>query len=349
MYTKRWLRCRTAGGFTLVEMLVVIAIIAVLIALLWPAVQRVRESANRLKCQNNLKQLALACHNYHDSFSLFPPGGKYFNNDYSNPWNCHYDKGSWLFYSTPYMEQETIYQSVPDLNYFDITNQNDPRNDSIAEAVTSGALPAKLSNGRCPSDDYEINLTNFSNYAASLGPSCLASNFGTFCLYEPFEQYCDPLTYGLGDWGYSASAVLGTGIDPTKVRGCFSRTGCPISIDIVTDGTSNTLLLGELLVNQNNWVLYNADWASGAGGNYASTIVPINYYSGDTDPTCANPVNNINNMAVSWGFKSNHSPGGANFAFADGSVHYLQDTIDMKTYQLLGCRNDGQIIPPGDY
>jgi prepilin-type processing-associated H-X9-DG protein len=338
----------------LVELLVVLAIIGILIALLMPAVQKIREAAHRTKCQNNLKQLALACHNYHDTYGLLPPGGRYFNNDYSNPWNCHYDKGSWLLYTTPYMEQDVIFQGIPDLNFFDSANPGNPQNDSIDEAYSLGVLPAKLPYGRCPSDNFEISNPGYSNYACSLGPACLPTPtippYGMQCNYQPFAQYCDPSNNGLGNWGYSASAVLGTGIDPNKVRGCFSRTGCPISLGMVTDGTSSTLLLGELLCNQHDWVYGNADWASGQGGNYASTIIPINYYSGDLDnsPSCVRPEHNIYNWAVSWGFKSNHL-NGANFAFADGSVHFLQDNIDMKTYQLLGCRDDGQAITTADY
>src|SRR6202045_2083790 len=94
-------------AFTLIELLVVIAIIGVLIALLLPAVQKVREAANRMKCTNNLKQLALASHGYQDAYRQFPPGGYWNPPDRANAIRA--DRGSWLFLILPYIEQDTVY------------------------------------------------------------------------------------------------------------------------------------------------------------------------------------------------------------------------------------------------
>src|SRR5205823_9832481 len=121
------------GGFTLIELLVVIAIIGVLIGMLLPAVQKVREAANRMKCTNNLKQLGLACHNYHDSYGQFPPGVLYYPGpglspgavptDAAGGWSS--SKGNWLALTLPYMEQNNLFNLIP--------NRNVPNHDSMSE------------------------------------------------------------------------------------------------------------------------------------------------------------------------------------------------------------------------
>jgi prepilin-type N-terminal cleavage/methylation domain-containing protein len=166
---------RQGRGFTLIELLVVIAIIAILVGLLLPAVQKVREAANRMKCSNHLKQLGLACHNYHDVQQSFPPGGKFASGaivgDFETNWNMDWnaDKGSWLVYTLPYMEQDNLFNKFPPLNYYNASNLSDPGNNSVLGAVALGVLPAKLPYGRCPSDDYNPDDPWVCNYMASTG------------------------------------------------------------------------------------------------------------------------------------------------------------------------------------
>src|SRR5919201_4551959 len=122
--TPRWLSGQRA--FTLIELLVVIAIIAVLVGLLLPAVQKVREAANRMKCANNLKQFGLALHNYNDVNGSFPRGGKHLP---EGSWN---DKGSWIVYALPYMEQSNLWTALQDPKVQLYT----PRVDSMGNAVS---------------------------------------------------------------------------------------------------------------------------------------------------------------------------------------------------------------------
>ena len=171
----------------------------------------------------------------------------------------------------------------------------------------------------------------------------------------PFEIYCKPERSGLGNWGYTDSSIttLGGSNDPRYARGMFSRSGVPRRVSSVIDGTTNTILIGESLARENDFVRNAANaargWTSWVNGGVvcASTIIPINWKS-DLDPgvwLCGTPDQNrfTGNWAVSWGFKSYH-PGGANFVFADGSVRFLPQNIDHKTFQLLGCPDDGQVV-----
>jgi prepilin-type N-terminal cleavage/methylation domain-containing protein/prepilin-type processing-associated H-X9-DG protein len=347
-----WLHHR---GFTLIELLVVIAIIAVLIGLLLPAVQKVREAANRMKCSNNLKQFGLACHLYRDTYQVFPPGAKtiptgVWTTNGSRPAG---DKGSWLVLTLPYLEQDALFKQIP--------NPDQPQYDSIKNSPMGGPLQTRirLPYGRCPSDDYD-STAPLSNYVGSMGPTCLNSN----CGYAPFEKYCDPANNGMGDWGYGSSVPYGDNVTSKgQLRGLFYRmTAFTFGLADVPDGLSNTLMIGEALPSQDAYILRagnftypDGNWAFGNGGNNInSTIVPINYQIapntycqlnqyGQPVQQPDNPARASDNWGIIFGFRSRH-PGGTNFLFADGSVHFIQETIDMRTYQLLGCRNDGQPV-----
>jgi prepilin-type N-terminal cleavage/methylation domain-containing protein/prepilin-type processing-associated H-X9-DG protein len=336
---------RTRTAFTLIELLVVIAIIGVLIGLLLPAVQKVREAGNRSKCTSQLKQLGLACHNYHDVYGCLSPGGHH------EPARLCLsgdgNKGSWLVYLLPFVEEENLFRQIPKLNV--------PNVDSIQEAVNTGILPRRLPFLRCPSDPYTHNQeqhreATVSNYVASHGPQCWAGP----CGYDPFQKYCNgtvseptrplnPLTYP----GYAVSPNYGYSLTAADVRGMFGFCGPKIRLADATDGVSNTLLLGESLIDQRPGRDTN-NWALAAQGPMATTIMPINtmtdYWNPDVATGCnVAPKRYYRNYNLSEGFKSRH-PGGANFAFADGSVHFLNQNINHQTYQYLGCRNDGQAV-----
>jgi prepilin-type processing-associated H-X9-DG protein len=128
-----------------------------------------------------------------------------------------------------------------------------------------------------------------------------------------------------------------------------------LSMKDVADGTTNTIMLGETLPNQNGWMIHQGTIAEGGWAFWDSvpllvTTTPINYNSGDLTYPCSGSLmhgmHDAYNENISMGAKSRH-PGGANFCFADGSIHFIKQDIDPRTYALLGCRRDGQI--PGDY
>ena len=316
---------RRKRAFTLIELLVVIAIIAILIGLLLPAVQKVREAAARSKCSNNLKQYGLALHTFHDTNSRFPPGGAI---SPDGNWN---NQGSWIVYTLPYMEGDNVFRQFGKLGL----NGASPIDPLIGTISASYRLP----NGRCPSDPDQPTWS-VSNYIMSYGPQCKNSG----CGYDPFQKYCDPLNNGLGDWGYKASPDAGDTTNPTNIRGIGNRLGAIINMAAVTDGLSNTIAIGECLIGQNDHYS-NGSWMriNGAEAAHAGTTVPINYrsdFQGGCGSTALEQQRSARNWNLSWGFKSKHT-GGANFLFCDGSVIFLRDSIDMRTYQLLGCRNDG--------
>jgi prepilin-type N-terminal cleavage/methylation domain-containing protein/prepilin-type processing-associated H-X9-DG protein len=318
-------------GFTLIELLVVIAIIGTLIGLLLPAVQKVREAAARIACQNNLHQLGLACTNYHDNWRTFPPGGAFLpGSSWANvDWSAN--KGTWIVYVLPFDEEDNLYQAIP--------NHETPHFDSIGAAEKAGVLPVAIAKKlRCPSDSYQFQVGPYSNYTGSLGPQCVDD----FCGAAPFATYCNQPAWG---WGPSDEDEPA----PANIRGMFSRFSYPLRIADCTDGTSQTLLLGESLPSMNTHMLRG--WHTNYGSQLSTTIIPINYPIDENDTSwCGSakvgPAHSMTNNQVSWGFRSRHT-GGCNFTFVDGSVHFLSEKIDHRTFQLLGCRNDGK--PIGDY
>jgi prepilin-type N-terminal cleavage/methylation domain-containing protein/prepilin-type processing-associated H-X9-DG protein len=339
---------KSRQAFTLLELLVVIAIIAVLIALLVPAVQRVREAAATSQCQNNLKQLALGCHGYNDVYKHFPQGGKYGLTTGNAGIDCHTPQGNWLVYTLPFMEQEVLYDKLlPYINYCDKANPADPKNSTIQTAVNAGVLPAFLPYGRCPSDPFDPSAP-VCNYVGSMGPQCMKEGF-FYNGSAPYESFCIGANFN-PPLNYDVSPAMGSGTNVMDLRGMFNRRGDKLTVAHVLDGTSNTIFIGETLAGEQGFYVnitpfgedfggmyYVKNWASTEGGNaHGTTIIPINTRTPCPGIPCDNPN-------VSFGFKSNHTQG-TNFAFVDGSVHFISQNINHRTYQALGCRDDGEAV-----
>jgi len=314
---------RSRPAFTLIELLVGIAIIGVLIALLLPAVQKVREAANRLQCRNNLKQLALAVHDYHQVFGFFPVN-TLDNHNWADNWAGH--NWSWLARILPYIEQEPLYKAA-----------NIPNN-TLLQSRSYCAMQVKVF--LCPSDPYSnsgprtdaINLANLpvgqTNYKGVSG-----ANWGWNS--EPLPWGTD---FGGGPCGADPRWV-NTSIDGSRNGlswgdGIFFRVDShrPRRIADVRDGTSNTFLIGEDLPLKNR----HCSWPYANNANGTCGIAPNARTTSGAEYGPADWPN-------VYSFHSLHA-NGLHFAFADGSVHFLQDSINLATYRALATMQSGEPV-----
>jgi prepilin-type N-terminal cleavage/methylation domain-containing protein/prepilin-type processing-associated H-X9-DG protein len=302
-------------GFTLVELLVVIAIIGVLVALLLPAVQSAREAARRMRCQNNLKQIGLACHSLHDVTNEMPKA-------------ITAETGmSWHVYILPYIEQQALFSQfdTTTVNYsHGGLKRNDPHGLQIIPAYQCTSCPLK----RQP-----MNAPNHTNGPSDLIPA----NTGT--------PAAIPHYYGVnGPRGtnYPVGTATHEGV-PAATSGVFQRDS-KVRMAMITDGTSNTLMVAEM-----SWLapVYGTryrTWVRG-GEEYTGVVAgkPAFYVSGRN---ITNPINAIqrSNLIAPYNdmpFGSMHS-GGMNGCFGDGSVRFLNQNISMATYRSVGSRDQGE-------
>jgi prepilin-type processing-associated H-X9-DG protein len=196
---------------------------------------------------------------------------------------------------------------------------------------------------RCPSDSYTMANSEavICNYVGNSGPNC---NYET-CPNANFSDNC-----GNPAWGFYPPIDADRTTDVNKVRGMFNWGGARIRLRDVTDGASNTLLIGETLPEENARAQEMLDQGGWVGAkshvNQGWTIIPINHFTPNptTDECSGNAFLNLWNYGVSTGFKSRHQ-GGVNFALVDGSVRFVSQYINMQTYQYLGARNDGRTFP----
>jgi prepilin-type N-terminal cleavage/methylation domain-containing protein len=325
------------AGFTLIELLVVIAIIAILVALLLPAVQQAREAARRTQCKNHLKQIVLACHNFHDVYNHFPPGLIAYNPpgqpvpmvESNGGIGTKYSCVGTLALILPYMEQSVIYDKLPPVNLaFRARGVSaSPWEEYWSDKVDStGNSPgwimgqAKLSAFRCPSDTgtgtFGEAFTHHGRCTANLpdGSGC-ATNSGTIGIFywgpnvRTNQGITNYLSCGGGIGNLSAGWQKWNGLFGTGVNNGFRD---------ITDGSSNTFAFGEF-TGGNDWVHL---WLSSGAMPLAWTF----------------------NNAPNWfNFSSQHT-GGAQFALGDGSVRFISQNIDRTTMFRLGGRADGDVL-----
>jgi len=363
---------RQQRGFTLIELLVVIAIIAVLIALLLPAVQAAREAARRAQCTNNLKQIGIAMHNYHDQMGSYPPGCI---SQAGTPWGIGISELGWRAMILPQMEGNTVYNAI---NFSISSNQlnNGAQFTAYNTVFTSwlcpsdgtnggGRLPSNVPTGQYtdqpmdPSTKATAAFTPVSNYAGSFGDNYAG---GVLCspglIWEtPWNGSPAPNQPRIGwngYWGTGYGPPDGFTLGAGQMRGYFDyrSTQKPPNIASITDGTSNTIMAGEVIPSaaaDSNFWYFN--------GSYAGTTVPLGWNANTYPAAAANCVGQWQNStapngcrfsAAAKGFVSLH-PGGSNMLFGDGSVHFLKNSISLPTYCAVGSRAGGEVVSSDSY
>jgi prepilin-type N-terminal cleavage/methylation domain-containing protein/prepilin-type processing-associated H-X9-DG protein len=333
--TPRTLRFR---GFTLIELLVVIAIIAILIGLLLPAVQKVREAAARMKCQNNLKQISLAAHNYASANNHFPTGfiGSNLARDLNpgspflrNSWTCT------LAHLLPYIEQENLFRQF----HPDAFNIDAPMNQGAvggpmaawwANPTSFNAAKARISTYLCPSDNADTDTPRYNVYYAFA-----QVNYVFYGVRDPIEASAQGPSIALGRTNYAAcGGIIGRASEAAPGSTFYKRyegiyyNRSKTRIEGLPDGTSNTLAFGELL----------GGYTKGAAGVNTGARERMFSWMG------------AGFMVTYWGVKSSRDAdwftwgskhtGGVNFSYADGSVRMVKP----GAYVAFGTARDWWIL-----
>lgn len=326
------IKSRRPKAFTLIELLVVIAIIAVLIALLLPAVQQAREAARRTQCKNNLKNIGVAFHNYHDSYNMFPPAyvGEPGNTGPNPPGtpsgsaNVH----GFTEYILPYIDQANVYNQI---------NFTVPLLDV---APTNTAFQTIIPIYICPSTARGGNTVTI-NYAAGDWWNASAAAYTTGAMdYSPF-----------GGMVGNGAAMYALTVAPTspqaRRQGILSDDNIRVDVGSVTDGTSNTLLLYERsgrndLYQRGKLITKNGTY----GGGWADPGLYEDWVAGSSidgsihrGPCAINCANRSGDGAYSF------HVGGVHVLLADGSVRFLSESASQVVFANLGTHQGGRITP----
>jgi prepilin-type N-terminal cleavage/methylation domain-containing protein len=354
-------------AFTLIELLVVIAIIAVLIGLLLPAVQKVREAAARMSCLNNLKQMALAVHNHHDTYGYMPTAGDpvYYNYNRTmtgtTPASGPQQSWGWMYQIQQFMEQGNLWAY-----YEPVTNPRDVK--FQGDYYILGNIPK---NYNCPSRRGKTSsngLFLWNGASPLVNSTDYAGNGGTFSLGYGGTDGTDNTGCFVGVIHELASTGSPRPVTSKVVK------GAPLNFASITDGLSNTMLIGEKAVNKLTYQS-NADQTWGDDQGYAEGLAWDNIRYGTTFEMTDNQArcslsnypqpNCLYNHPVqdqpapsrygdpahpgwpNWHWGSAH-PSGFNAALADGSVRHITYNIDIPVLFYLCNRKDGQVFNLGD-
>jgi prepilin-type N-terminal cleavage/methylation domain-containing protein/prepilin-type processing-associated H-X9-DG protein len=343
---------RTArGGFTLIELLVVIAIIGVLIALLLPAVQAARAAARRAACVNNLKQLGVAMHNYHGTNSTFPIGRQGINRAagdlgyVGDPTGTNHRR-TWCLSLLSEVEQGSMFNAI---------NFCWSYNNVVNETVVSKFIAVY----GCPADPNVV--ADIDNLTLGLRQGTYMVNYGSATYTQDIYPANNPYTKGPAQ----SAMFLGAPFTLDKAYG----------VESIIDGTSNTLLMSEIIacvpgstsagavIQDHRGMIFNDDYnchmfmAYTTPNSKTADLVPgYCMYPYQNNPPCSSPTGNNtndstaeNNGAVGYNAARSYHSGGVNTLFADGSVKFMKDSVNLPVWRALASTRGGEVVSSDSY
>jgi prepilin-type N-terminal cleavage/methylation domain-containing protein/prepilin-type processing-associated H-X9-DG protein len=337
-------------GFTLIELLVVIAIIAILIALLLPAVQAAREAARRAQCTNNLKQIGLAMHNYHDQIGTLAPGMK------------GADWGTWAVFVLPFVEQSSLFNAWN----FAGNDRFDGAQGGLfryAGAANITVTSRRVSAYSCPTDPNGLNLVGDTVTIGSSTFSVTSQNY--VCNFGNTISNQTPYLSGSITYPFLGAPFTDMGAPDPDIVGGPAGPGVrgTVNFAAVTDGLSNTLMTSEVLVGQGwdlrgfTWFGYCTQFSTFLGPNSTSPdVMRFGSFCGSSPPNlpCAAATGGVSSggtyvgLGTINGARSKHS-GGVNVGMCDGSVRFVKNSVNLVTWMALGSTQGGEIVSSDSY
>lgn len=354
---------RRKAGFTLIELLVVIAIISLLVAILLPAVQQAREAARRTQCKNNLKQLGLALHNYHEAHSAFPAGYySYGTTDGSAPSSARLDPQTWdaapgwgwTFSLLPYIEQAPLFkrmdtrQPIWNAQYADLIKTQIPGMLCPTSSGPKGAFSVQDESGAPLQIDGRAIQLGRSHYVASHGQESCWGECGSSATGTVFTNIYTGATMTVDVDGHAGNVA-----DGPFYRNSATRIGD------VTDGLTNTIFLGEhsSALSDKTWVgvvpgaFTHPRFSSPENGPDAAatlTLVHAGPSGGELDITGAPIIHPVNFPTYHVGQMFAEHPGGGHVCMGDGSVRFFSVDVDLLVWSELSSIHEHEVIDAAD-